>query len=143
MNKTLGESASATSTPSPYRVRLQDDAGHEWWADEPVAQGGQDTAATPMHMVMAALAACTNITLQMYAQRKGWALGQVHVDCRLNPDGKPAAGQANRVLRSIHLSGELSDEQRERLLQIANACPVHKLLTGGVDLQTSLAATQP
>ena len=140
MNKTLSESASATSTPSPYRVRLQDDAGHEWWADEPVAQGGQDTAATPMHMVMAALAACTNITLQMYAQRKGWALGQVHVDCRLNPEGAPARGQPNQVIRSIRVEADLSDEQHQRLLQIADACPVHKLLIATMDLKTEVNA---
>ena len=136
----MNESASATSTPTPYRTRLQDDTGHEWWADEPADKGGQDTATTPMHMVMAALAACTNITLQMYAQRKGWALGQVHVDCRLNPDGAPSAGQANRVLRHIRIDGELSDEQLQRLQQIANACPVHKLLTGSIDMQTVVNA---
>ena len=83
----MSESASATSTPTPYRVRLHDDAGHEWWADEPAEKGGQDTASTPMHMVMAALAACTNITLQ-----------------------------------------------------IADACPVHKLLVSTIDLKTEVNA---
>lgn len=136
----MSESASATSTATPYRVRLQDDAGHEWWADEPADKGGQDTATTPMHMVMAALAACTTITLQMYSQRKGWALTQVHVDCRLNPDGDPAAGQPNRVLREIRVEGELAEDQHKRLLQIANACPVHKLLMGTIDMQTVVNA---
>ena len=136
----MSESASATSTPTPYRVRLHDDAGHEWWADEPAEKGGQDTASTPMHMVMAALAACTNITLQVYAKRKGWELGQVHVDCRLNPDGDPARGQPNQVLRSIRIDGELSDEQHQRLLQIADACPVHKLLVSTMDLKTEVNA---
>ncbi len=132
------QSASADSTNTAYRVRLQDPAGHEWWGDEPAEHGGADTAPNPLQLVLSGLCACTTITVQMYAKRKEWPLASVHVQARLNPNGGPTAGGANRIERTITLTGDLSAEQRERLLQIANACPVHKLLTGPIDVATQL-----
>ena len=130
----------ASSTSTAYRVTLSDPQGHQWHADEPAEAGGGGTAPTPFQLLLSALGACTTVTLQMYAKRKGWELGQVHVDCRLNPDGDPARGQPNQVLRSIRIDGELSDEQHQRLLQIADACPVHKLLVSTMDLKTEVNA---
>ena len=130
-------SAQAQSSNIPYRITLTDGRGHTWYADEPVADGGADTAPNPMQLVLSALGACTAITLQMYAGRKQWPLTFIDVDLKLNPDGKPA--DANQITRSITLHGELDDEQRQRLLQIANACPVHKLLEGNVSIPTALA----
>ena len=72
----------------------------------------------------------------MYADRKHWPLRSVNVELLFNPDGKPAAG--TDIRRRIVLTGELSDEQRERLLQVANACPIHKVLSGEVRIATSL-----
>ena len=129
--------AHAQSSSTPYRVTLTDEQGHTWYADEPVADGGADTAPTPMQIMLSALGACTAITLHMYAGRKQWPLTHVDVDLQLNPEGKPADG--NQITRTITLHGGLDEEQRTRLLQIANACPVHKLLEGKVEIPSTLA----
>ena len=129
-------SAQVQSSNIPYRITLTDGRGHTWYADEPVADGGADTAPNPMQLVLSALGACTAITLQMYAGRKQWPLKQIDVNLQLHLEGKPADG--NQITRNITLHGELDDAQRQRLLQIANACPVHKLLEGKVSIPTAL-----
>jgi len=76
-------------------------------------------------------------TLRVYAARKQWPLTSVHVELLFNPAGRPATG--NHITRRIELQGDLSDDQRARLLQIANVCPIHKVLSGEVRIDTSLA----
>ncbi len=131
--------ANAQSTNTPYRVTLTDPSGHTWYVDEPIEKGGQDTAPNPMQILLSALGACTTVTLQMYADHKGIKLDHVQVDLALNPDGDPATG-TNNIIRKITLKGNFDDEQHKRLLKVAESCPVHKLLTSNISIQTELNA---
>ncbi|QNP39628.1 OsmC family protein [Lysobacter solisilvae (ex Woo and Kim 2020)] len=127
----------ARNGAAPWSVQLGDDLGHAWLGDEPVDKGGADLAPDPTRLLLSALGACTVITLQMYAARKQWPLIGVEVELQFNPAGKPKSG--TDITRRIVLQGELDDEQRARLLQIANACPIHNVLVGEVRIDTSLA----
>ncbi|HEU0153118.1 MAG TPA: OsmC family protein [Arenimonas sp.] len=108
---------------------------HHLVADEPVDLGGGDTGPAPDELVLGALGACTAITLRMYAERKQWPLEGVEVALGFDERGK----DKNVIRRTVHLRGPLDETQRERLLQIANACPVHRILTGQVEVPTTLA----
>lgn len=122
---------------TPYIVSFSDDLGHAWTADEPLEVGGGNTAPTPDRLILASLGACTAITLKMVAARRHWPLTGIEVELRLNPAGKPEAG--NDIVRRIAMHGELDVEQQAQLLKIANACPMHKLLTGEVRIHSELA----
>ncbi|RAK54267.1 OsmC family peroxiredoxin [Phenylobacterium soli] len=104
-------------------------------ADQP-APAGLDLGPTPHEIVAAGLAACTAQTLRLYAARKGWALGRVEVSVTSSTDA--AADPPEHFERTISLDGELDEAQRARLLQIAEACPIHKLLTRGASVGTTL-----
>mgnify|MGYP003475197240 FL=1 len=123
---------------TPYIVSFSDDLGHTWSADEPTEVGGGNTATSPDRLILAGLGACTAITLRMVAARRQIPLAGVEVELQLNPDGKPEAG--NDIVRKILLQGELSDAERAQLLKAANACPMHKLLTGEIRVHTELFA---
>ena len=118
---------------------------HRLAADEPVEAGGTDTGPSPYELLLAALGACTSMTLSMYARRKQWPLervtvrlrhGRIHAqDCA---ECETKEGMLDRVEREISLTGPLDAEQRERLLAIANRCPVHRTLVSEVDIRTRL-----
>jgi putative redox protein len=112
---------------------LLDDGKHTWLSDEPESLGGGDRGPDPVSLLKSSLAACTSITLKMYAQRKGWPLDDVRVSIAFE-----SADGVSTFDRHIVLEGNLTDEQRERLLQIANACPVHKILSGTIAIRTGL-----
>lgn len=131
-------SVKAVLQDTPYVVEFSDDLGHTWLADEPTEVGGGNTATSPDRLILSSLGACTAITVKMVAQRKNIPLTGVRVELALNPAGRPAQG-GNDISRTIHLEGDLSEEQREQMLKVANACPMHKLLTGEVRIATELA----
>jgi putative redox protein len=126
----------AVSGDTPYVVTLSD-ATHEWLSDEPQEAGGGARGPAPHELLLSSLGACTAISLRMYANRKGWPLEQVTVELRFNPDG-PAANGGSDIHRHIVLRGELSAEQHARLLEVANACPLHRVLLGEIRIATSL-----
>jgi putative redox protein len=128
----------AVSDAQSYTVTLRDGHGHHWLADESPAEGGADHGPAPHALLLSSLGACTAITLRMYAARKRWTLHSVEVELRFNPNGPPAEG-VSLIERRIRLQGALDGEQRERLLQIANKCPLHRVLTGEVRIASSLA----
>ncbi len=133
---TIIHTVRAFAGTTPYSVSLTDDLGHEWLADEPLDEGGGNVGPSPKLLLLSSLGACTAITLQMYATRKKWPLESIEIELQLNPDSDAATG--NDIVRKIKLKGGLSSEQQERLLQIANVCPVHKILTGEVRIASSL-----
>lgn len=133
----MSHSSVAHSTKTPYRVTLTDQQGHTWYADEPIEKGGKDTAPNPIQLLLSALGACTTITLEMYANHKGIKLDYVQVDLALNPNAEPEAGQ-NNIERKIILTGDFTEDQHKRLLKVAESCPVHKLLTSNIQIQTTL-----
>src|SRR5580700_132042 len=118
---------------------------HHLLADEPRTSGGSDAGPDPYELLLSALGSCTNITLRMYADRKKWPLREIRIalthsknyanDC---VNCEQAAAKLDRIERRITLIGELSAEQRQKLLVIANLCPVHKSLTSKIDIQTEL-----
>ncbi|HZQ01758.1 MAG TPA: OsmC family protein [Reyranella sp.] len=115
-------------------------------ADEPVANGGNDTGPDPYGYLLGALGACTAMTLRMYARMKKWPLHKVRVqlthdkiyakDCA---ECETKEGKIDKIERTITLDGPLSEEQRTRLLEIAERCPVHKTLTSEIRIATRLA----
>ena len=111
---------------------------HQLIADEPVSVGGADAGPAPFDLVMAGLGACTSMTLRMYAERKGLAL--THVSVALSHEKITLDGVArDRIERTISLTGELTADQRQRLLEIANKCPVHRALSQSLVIESALA----
>jgi putative redox protein len=133
-----------TRTGGGYRTEVR--AGsHAFVADEPEDIGGTDTGPTPYDLLLAALGSCTGMTLRMYADRKDWPLREATVrlkhekihakDCE---DCESSDGKIDRIERTIEVTGDLDDDQRQRLLEIANKCPVHRTLHNEIHVVSSL-----
>lgn len=117
---------------------------HHTLADEPLAYGGTNKGMTPYGFLAAGLGACTSMTIRMYARRKGWSLDHVWVDVSHNKvhaqDASTGSGdKIDSFKRVIHLEGKLSPEERARLLEIADKCPVHRTMEKSSQVVTELA----
>jgi putative redox protein len=115
---------------SGYAHDVEIEGGHMVRVDEPTAAGGTDTGPSPTRLLAAGLAGCTAITIEMFAERKGWEVGQVEVD--VDVEYRDSAPLSFAV--TLRLPSELSDEQRKRLLAVAGKCPVHKLIAGETEV---------
>jgi putative redox protein len=102
---------------------------HKLTADEPQDQGGDDAGPNPQELLAASLASCTAITMEMYAERKGWDIGDVQVDVDYEPAQR---GSPTKFEMVVKLPKELPQDQREKLMTIAAKCPVHRTLEGEV-----------
>ncbi len=118
------------TAPTPHRVEITART-HRFAVDEPADNGGADTAPAPYDLILGGLGACTAITLKMYAERKGWKLDGVAIDLTHRKDDK-----RSKIERSIQLFGELDEEQRARLADIAERTPVTLTLKEGADIAT-------
>ncbi|HEY1354819.1 MAG TPA: OsmC family protein [Solirubrobacterales bacterium] len=110
-----------------------DDGDHRLVTDEPAAAGGEDAGPSPTRLIAAGLAGCVAITMEMYAVRKGWDLGDVEVTV----DVEYERHTPRSFSTTIHLPGELSEEQCEALLKVAGRCPVHRVLAHETDVDIS------
>ena len=118
---------------------------HVFQADEPSENGGKDAGPEPFELILAALGACAAITVQMYADRKQWPLEGVHVVLSYanipTEDGAKSntkMGMADGIQMRISCDGDLSEDQQRRLSEIAGRCPIHRLLSSPVPIQTKL-----
>ncbi len=124
--------ARAIITHTQYQTFIN--AGnHVIIADEPEQAGGKDKGMKPAELLLASLSSCTAITLQMYINRKMWIVEEITVDLKLF-----AVENATLIKSNIHVKGEISEEQRKRLQQIADVCPIHKMLTGNIVIDTTI-----
>lgn len=125
-------SASAIIGRDTYKTEIVLD-NHQLIADEPVGVGGKDLGPAPGDFLRISLASCTAITLRMYANRKGMNIDKIEVIVRTEKvDNKTI------FHRDIRFTGDLDEDQRKRMIQIANACPIHKVLNNPIEVVTQL-----
>jgi putative redox protein len=122
--------------------------GHHLLADEPPEAGGDDAGPTPYELLLSALGACTSMTIRLYAQRKGWAIGEVQVRLRHErihaadcADCETRDGYLDRIYKEVLVQGQLSAEQLQRLAEIARRCPVQQTLSHEINVVDSLSGS--
>ncbi len=130
--------------PDGFLQDINSGPRHHLLADEPASHGGTDRGMSPYGFLAAGLGACTSMTIRMYARRKNWPLAHVRVDVthdKIHAEDTRAANsqKVDQFHRTIHLEGDLDADQRQRLLEIADKCPVHRTLESRSDIVTELA----
>ncbi|MDZ4748679.1 MAG: OsmC family protein [Saprospiraceae bacterium] len=110
--------------------------GHLIVADEPHENGGKDSGPTPTELILSGLAACTAATLRMYADKKGWDVERIDLEVSIRIE-KTDAGQISHVESLIDITGNITAEEKARMIEIAQKCPVHKLLSNPIQIQTN------
>lgn len=111
--------------------------GHTLHGDEPVENGGKDAGPAPTELVLSGLAACMVSTLRMYADKKGWNVEKIEVELDIHTT-KTETGQSAEIESVIRITGDVTTEQKQRMLEIARKCPVHKLLTNPIQINSML-----
>jgi putative redox protein len=116
---------------------------HHLEADEPVSLGGTDTGPSPYDLLMASLGTCTSMTIGLYARKNRWPLENITISLRHSKiyavdcdTCETKEGRLDRIERDIHLTGSLTDQQRAKLMAIADRCPVHQTLTSEINIKT-------
>ncbi|MEM1184332.1 MAG: OsmC family protein [Planctomycetota bacterium] len=127
---------------TPFRTEIttipeHDGKAHRIVSDVPAAKGGADDGPSPHDLLLSSLGACTAVTVKMYANRKEWPLERIGVALRHDPPAE--RGGPERISVELQFVGDLTEEQRDRLQQIAGKCPVHKTITGDVVIETTRA----
>jgi len=133
MSKTL-ITAITELDQSKYKTKVFA-GGHFIYADEPTELGGTDEGMNPGALLLASLGSCTAITIRMYADRKEIPLTHIKIELSICPEDE--MDKSTTIQRKIELTGDLDDQQRLRLMQIADKCPIHKLLTNPIKIETS------
>jgi putative redox protein len=137
MNKETYLSVSAVIEGAPYAtaITIRD---HTLVADEPLEQGGADLGPKAHELLCASLAACTAITIRMYVDRKQLPVRSITITCTM--ERKAESGAVDTAFHlAVKVDGDLTDEQRERVVQIARMCPVHKTLTNPLRITAGMA----
>lgn len=123
----------ATIGLEPYETSLSNGV-HLVYSDEPTNKGGKDIGPSPQDFLRMSLASCTAITLRMYVNRKGLSVEKIIVEIRTE-----SVGNKTIFHRNVFVKGTITNEQREKLMKIANACPVHKILTNPIEVNTTIS----
>jgi len=118
---------------SHYRTKIYAD-GHFIYADEPEELGGSNEGMAPGALLLASLGSCTAITIRMYADRKQLKLEHIKIELAICPEEE--MNKETTITRKIHLTGTLTGAEQERLMEIADKCPIHKLLSNPIRIQT-------
>ena len=133
-----------TNVDDSYAHRIQA-RGHHLTTDEPIEVGGKDTGPTPYELLASALGSCIAITVRMYANRKQWPLKDIRVDVNIKKihaedcdDCEQDEGYVDVIDKRLTFSGSLTDEQRQRLVEISERCPVHRTLLSNIKIRSSI-----
>ena len=119
-----------------YKVEIKSPSGNMLIADEPIEKGGKNKGFSPKELLASALATCTSATVRMFADRKGWPLDEVYTEIELEQNEK---NNKTIITRKIKFTGSLDEKQKGQLLTVANACPIHKILSHPIEIESYLS----